>query len=81
MIDSIFEKISSPSNGVNETEANGFLNKNPTDPNYGDLHVYNYYADGWQPSSYPQNARFVSEYGENSNLIYTRLRLGCKCFF
>jgi len=58
--------ISSPSNGINETEANGFFNKNPTDPNYGDLHVYNYYADGWQPSSYPQNARFVSEYGWQS---------------
>ena len=54
---------SSPSNGINETLRNDFINPNPSNPKFGDLHVYNYEADGWNPYSYPQNARFVSEYG------------------
>ena len=58
--------LSSPSNGIIETEAEGGINSNPTDSLFGDIHVYSYYSDGWSPSSYPQGPRFVSEYGWQS---------------
>ena len=28
--------------------------KTTQDTLYGDMHVYNYYSDGWDPQSYPQ---------------------------
>lgn len=58
--------LSSPSNGMAETENGGGINANPTSSLFGDVHVYNYYQDGWSPDSYPQGPRFVSEYGWQS---------------
>ena len=58
--------LSSPSNGIIETESVGGVNSNPTDTFFGDVHVYDYSKDGWNPQSYPQGPRFVSEYGWQS---------------
>ena len=58
--------LSSPSNGVIETETMGGINSNPGDTLFGDVHVYNYNTDGWNPVNYPQGPRFVSEYGWQS---------------
>ena len=55
---------SSPSNGI-ESESENWLSKNPYDPHYGDVHYYNYVADGWDPNSYPIT-RFMSEFGFQS---------------
>ena len=46
--------LSSPSNGIIQTDHVGGVNSNPQDTLYGDTHVYNYYSDGWDPQSYPQ---------------------------
>ena len=43
---------SSPSNGV-ESEREGWVAENPSDPLYGDLHPYRYVEDGWDYRSYP----------------------------
>ena len=61
-------QFSSPSNGVNETVTNGYINPNPGDTKYGDIHFYTYTADGWDPKTYhhPLPPRFVSEYGKFS---------------
>ena len=61
-------QFSSPSNGVNETVTNGYINPNPGDTKYGDIHFYTYTADGWDPKTYhhPLPPRFVSEYGKLS---------------
>ncbi|CAG7825645.1 unnamed protein product [Allacma fusca] len=55
---------SSPSNGL-ETEDEGWIAKNPYSNLYGDVHYYNYLADGWKWSIYPRT-RFASEYGFQS---------------
>ena len=57
--------LSSPSNGYKTSEVGG-VNENPQDNFYGDIHFYSYYVDGWNPISYPQGPRFVSEYGWQS---------------
>ena len=46
--------LSSPSNGIIQTDHVGGINSNPQDTLYGDMHWYNYYSDGWDPQSYPQ---------------------------
>ena len=46
--------LSSPSNGIIQTDHVGGVNSNPQDTLYGDMHWYNYYSDGWDPQSYPQ---------------------------
>ena len=46
--------VSSPSNGIIQTDHVGGVNSNPQDTLYGDMHWYNYYSDGWDPQSYPQ---------------------------
>lgn len=56
--------VSSPSNG-RQSEQDGYIAKNPYDPNYGDTHYYNYLADNWDQNIYPQT-RFASEYGFQS---------------
>ncbi|XP_014672055.1 PREDICTED: beta-mannosidase-like [Priapulus caudatus] len=56
--------VSSPSNGK-QSEAEGWLAKNPQDPNYGDVHYYNYVDDSWDWRIFPP-ARFASEYGYQS---------------
>ncbi|CAH2094683.1 unnamed protein product [Euphydryas editha] len=56
--------VSSPSNG-RKSEQDGYIAKNPYDPNYGDTHYYNYLADNWDQNIYPQT-RFASEYGFQS---------------
>ncbi|XP_071805929.1 beta-mannosidase-like isoform X2 [Asterias amurensis] len=55
---------SSPSNGP-ESEAEGWVAQDPTDPHYGDVHYYNYNDDCWNTSIYPK-PRFASEYGFQS---------------
>ncbi|XP_041969439.1 beta-mannosidase [Aricia agestis] len=56
--------VSSPSNGI-KSEQDGYIAENPYDPHYGDTHYYNYVADNWDFSIYP-NTRFASEYGFQS---------------
>ncbi|XP_045777070.1 beta-mannosidase [Maniola jurtina] len=56
--------VSSPSNG-RKSEEDGYIARNPYDPNYGDTHYYNYLADSWDSNIYPQT-RFASEYGFQS---------------
>ena len=58
--------LSSPSNGVIQTANVGGINENPQNMFFGDVHFYSYYIDGWNPESYPQGPRFVSEYGWQS---------------
>uniref|UniRef100_A0A1B0GQ50 beta-mannosidase n=1 Tax=Phlebotomus papatasi TaxID=29031 RepID=A0A1B0GQ50_PHLPP len=55
---------SSPSNG-RQTEAEGWISKDPQDWHFGDIHYYNYDLDAWNPTIYPR-PRFVSEYGFQS---------------
>lgn len=55
---------SSPSNGLKAIN-DSYISANPQDNNYGDIHYYNYVADGWNWSVYPR-PRFVSEYGFQS---------------
>ncbi len=55
---------SSPTNGK-ETITENWIAKNPYDARYGDLHFYNYNANGWDPSSFPV-ARLMSEFGVQS---------------
>ncbi|XP_026972822.1 beta-mannosidase isoform X4 [Sagmatias obliquidens] len=55
---------SSPTNGAKST-AEGWLSENPYDPNYGDVHFYDYVGDCWNWKIFPK-ARFVSEYGYQS---------------
>ena len=56
--------VSSPSNGE-ESEQEGYVAENPYSRVYGDVHYYNYLADGWNPNNYP-TTRFASEYGFQS---------------
>ncbi|XP_059053179.1 beta-mannosidase [Achroia grisella] len=56
--------VSSPSNGL-ESELEGYIAENPSDPHYGDVHYYNYFADNWDINIYPKT-RFGSEYGFQS---------------
>ena len=56
--------VSSPTNGI-ESELEGYIAEDPYSPLYGDLHYYNYFADAWNPNTYP-NTRFSSEYGIQS---------------
>uniref|UniRef100_A0A1B6CRS8 Beta-mannosidase n=1 Tax=Clastoptera arizonana TaxID=38151 RepID=A0A1B6CRS8_9HEMI len=53
--------VSSPSNGL-ESEAEGYIAKDPYSSLYGDDHYYNYYANLWSEKWYPKT-RFGSEYG------------------
>lgn len=53
--------VSSPSNGA-ESEAEGFVAKNPYSELYGDDHHYDYTSDGWNPAVF-RHTRFGSEYG------------------
>ncbi|XP_076814346.1 beta-mannosidase-like isoform X2 [Clavelina lepadiformis] len=55
---------SSPSNGL-ETKQEGWVAKNPYDPNNGDVHYYNYNDDCLDITKYPAT-RFASEYGFQS---------------
>ncbi|KAL1122811.1 hypothetical protein AAG570_003137 [Ranatra chinensis] len=55
---------SSPSNGL-ETEKEGYVSENPQSSLYGDVHYYNYMANGWSWLIYPKT-RFASEYGIQS---------------
>ncbi|XP_023337040.1 beta-mannosidase [Eurytemora carolleeae] len=56
--------LSSPSNGnINQQE--GFISQNPYNPLYGDVHVYNYRDNNWDPEIYGV-PRFCSEYGFQS---------------
>lgn len=66
--------VSSPSNGVKNTEESGYINDNPYDPNYGDLHIYSYLVDGWDSSSYSIRPKFVSEYGWQSFSSFETLK-------
>ena len=59
----IFLKTSSPSNGVEKTKEAGWVNTDPQSSFWGDRHFYTYNADGWDPTSYPDGPRFVSEFG------------------
>ena len=52
--------LSSPSN-AKASEQMGLF-KDPQNPNYGDVHFYDYSPDCFNDSKYP-NAKFVSEYG------------------
>ncbi|XP_022090412.1 beta-mannosidase-like [Acanthaster planci] len=63
---------SSPSNGP-ESQKEGWVAKDPTDPHYGDVHYYNYAADCWDVSVYPK-PRFASEYGFQSWPSFDTLR-------
>ncbi|XP_013118469.2 beta-mannosidase [Stomoxys calcitrans] len=56
--------VSSPSNGK-ESAKDNYISENPQDPNYGDVHFYDVFKDGWNPSIYPR-PRFASEYGFQS---------------
>ncbi|XP_058974882.1 beta-mannosidase [Musca domestica] len=56
--------VSSPSNGK-ESARDNYISANPQDPNYGDVHFYDIFKDGWNPSIYPR-PRFASEYGFQS---------------
>ncbi|XP_049964319.1 beta-mannosidase isoform X2 [Schistocerca serialis cubense] len=56
--------ISSPTNGL-QSEAEGYIAKNPGSSLFGDVHYYNYMLDGWDPNIYPV-PRFASEYGFQS---------------
>ncbi|RZF43060.1 hypothetical protein LSTR_LSTR001238 [Laodelphax striatellus] len=64
--------VSSPSNGL-ESEREGFLSRNPYNPLFGDVHVYNYYADNWDMYNVSPT-RFSSEYGIQSLPSYATLK-------
>ena len=59
----LHKKTSSPSNGVEKTKEAGWVNTDPQSSFWGDRHFYTYNADGWNPTSYPDGPRFVSEFG------------------
>ncbi|XP_057338531.1 beta-mannosidase [Microplitis mediator] len=56
--------VSSPSNGA-WADQNGWIGTDPYSPLYGDIHYYNYLANGWDINIYPK-PRFSSEYGFQS---------------
>ncbi len=56
--------VSSPSNAA-ESEAEGWVAKNPRSPYYGDVHVYDYVNNCWDVDIFPK-PRFASEYGYQS---------------
>ena len=56
--------VSSPSNGI-ESEREGWIAREPWSALYGDVHVYNYTANCWDPEVFPK-PRFASEYGYQS---------------
>ena len=58
----LHKKTSSPSNGVEKTKDAGWVNTDPQSSFWGDRHFYTYNADGWDPTSYPDGPRFVSEF-------------------
>lgn len=64
--------VSSPSNGL-ESEKEGFIAKDPYDSHFGDIHYYNYLADGWNQNIY-KRTRFSSEYGFQSLPSYKTLK-------
>ena len=53
---------SSPTNGKKSEDYPYFIADNPYDPNYGDVHYYNYKDDCRDWRNFPK-ARFVSEFG------------------
>ena len=53
---------SSPTNGKKTQDYPYFIADNPYDPNYGDVHYYNYKDDCRDWRNFPK-ARFVSEFG------------------
>ena len=53
---------SSPTNGKKSEAYPYFIADNPYDPNYGDVHYYNYKDDCRDWRNFP-NARFISEFG------------------
>ncbi|XP_037073776.1 LOW QUALITY PROTEIN: beta-mannosidase-like [Pollicipes pollicipes] len=55
---------SSPSNG-RESDAEGYVAKDPGSSLYGDVHVYEYILDMWNTTVFPR-PRFSSEYGLQS---------------
>nr|CAD7448136.1 unnamed protein product [Timema bartmani] len=57
--------FSSPSNGVLETIAEGYISGNTGNVLYGDVHYYNYDIDGWDSNQY-LTVRYSSEYGIQS---------------
>ncbi|XP_074102182.1 beta-mannosidase-like isoform X2 [Cotesia typhae] len=56
--------VSSPSNG-DWADQNGWIGTDPYSTFYGDIHHYNYLANGWDINIYPR-PRFSSEYGFQS---------------
>ncbi|XP_046396179.1 beta-mannosidase isoform X2 [Ischnura elegans] len=62
--DAIF-LFSSPSNGIAMRDVTGPIADDPQSRYYGDIHYYNYLADGWNPGTY-HLCRFASEYGFQS---------------
>ncbi|EFX88257.1 hypothetical protein DAPPUDRAFT_311672 [Daphnia pulex] len=53
--------VSSPSNGK-KSEEEGYVSLNPGNPEYGDVHYYNYFDDMWNWETYPK-PRMATEYG------------------
>jgi len=53
--------VSSPSNGK-FSEQQEYVASNPQSSSYGDMHYYNYYANGWNWTTYP-TPRMATEYG------------------
>ncbi|XP_075222154.1 beta-mannosidase-like [Lycorma delicatula] len=64
--------VSSPSNGI-ESEMEGYIADDPYSPIYGDVHVYNYFSDNWDPMNVSPT-RFSSEYGIQSLPSFSTLR-------
>ncbi|KAK7792890.1 hypothetical protein R5R35_000439 [Gryllus longicercus] len=64
--------VSSPSNGL-ETDKEGYVSTNPGNALYGDVHYYDYVADGWNADTY-RRPRFASEYGFQSMPALATLR-------
>lgn len=64
--------VSSPSNG-RWADENGWIGTDPYSSYYGDIHYYNYIANGWDINTYPR-PRFSSEYGVQSLPSYYNLQ-------
>lgn len=64
--------VSSPTNGIYSDE-NEYVKTDPYSTLYGDIHYYNYLADGWDISTY-KRPRFSSEYGFQSYPSIVALR-------